>query len=286
MKRLIAGSLALILCAGAANAKTIWAVDNIRPSGQTSDSIFTFDSANPSGSVSVIGATGVDTLFGGLDFDRAGNLYAYAQTNNPGLYSINQGTGAATLIGSGGVDAGFSITDLSYNPATGQMLGLAIQSTTVSAKLYDINMATGAASFITNVAGTGRLEVCLSSDAAGRNYMLDLVANQMFEIVAGTAVALPSLLGYDANFSQGMAIDWSDTGMWGIGALDAGAIPLFNEGGQFRTVNGDGSTNLVGRIGANDKLYECGDIAFAPVPAPGALALLGLGGLVAGRRRR
>jgi hypothetical protein len=261
--RTITATLALAAVAGLADAKTIWAVDNNRRSGETSDRIIKFNSSTPNSVISV-GITNVDTLFGGLDFDRAGNLYAYATTSAPGLYSINKTTGIATFIGTGGVAAGYTISDLSFNPSTNQMLALAVQTSAFSSIIYQINLNTGVATLVTTLTGAGRLEVGLASSASGRNYLMDVSSNRIFEIVGSTLTPLPALLGYDANFSQGMAIDWSDNGLWAIGAFNADPEPLFFDRGQLRTVNADGSTTLVGRIGPNDKLYQCGDIAFEP----------------------
>lgn len=282
----LALSMAALMTTHAAHAgQTAWIVDNLRLAS-ASDVIRTFDTDNPSVTTQ-IGPTGVNTLMGGLDFDAAGTLFAYGQTTIPGLFRINTTTGAATLVGSGGLTTGYSITDLAYDPLRDRLLGLGAPNAIGASlhQLYSIDRGTGAASLLGSIQGTAnQLQVGLAVDAAGRVLSLDLVTNALYDITSLSAVALPAALDYDANLSQGMGIDWSDTQEFGIGAFDDRAS--LNSRGQYRRVSANGTSTLVGQIGPNDKLYQAGDLAFRPIPAPGAAGLMALGGLALLRRRR
>jgi len=80
-----------------------------------------------------------------------------------------------------------------------------------------------------------------------------------------------------AAYSSGGILDLSDLGianitLGGDGVLDAQAQETFDDvGGAIDATYGSGSTLTLAVVG---------------IPAPGSLAVLGLGGLVAGRRRR
>jgi hypothetical protein len=80
---------------------TAFAVDASNDSLSTSISpLFPGDSE-----LTIVGGLGVDAIsFGGLAFDFDGNLFASLSSDglNSGFYSINQSTGAATLVGSFG----------------------------------------------------------------------------------------------------------------------------------------------------------------------------------------
>jgi hypothetical protein len=87
--------------------------------GTAGDELVSFDLTT--GAASIIGATGTNaSTVAGLAFDfNAGGLF---MTDGSSLYSLNEGTGSATLIGSHGL-SGFS--GLAYVPAPGTMVLLA-----------------------------------------------------------------------------------------------------------------------------------------------------------------
>ena len=126
--RYLACFLALLLSSHATLAVTIWSTST-SVSGTESDRLINYDSATP-GAVNVVGSTGVaeNFVFYGLDYDSTGTLYGYTADRNTleagGLYSIDTSTGAATYIGTGGVDVGGWLVDISYNPSHGKMYGL------------------------------------------------------------------------------------------------------------------------------------------------------------------
>lgn len=274
----------LCVVAGAAHAAEIYAVNNLANSGGD-NTLIRFDSSNPAGwtTIGSLGHAGIG--FGGLDFSGAGDLYAYASFGSrlSGLYRVDTGTGAATLVG----DSGQSLQDLAWNPVTNTMYGV---NTTVPnvATIYSVNLADGSTSAVGNVVGLPavNLEVGLAVDSAGRFFVHDIASDTIYRTDAGLNVTASIVLSRDTNFSQGMTIDWSrdDAGYHAaIGNSPAFFSRLF---GFDTSLTG---WNDLGDFGAADGTFptvEGGDLAIRPVPAPGALALLGLGSLAATRRRR
>lgn len=200
-----------LLFVASAQAVDIYAVNNLGGNPAGSDgTLIRFDSASPAGWVT-IGSLGQPTLgMGGLEFDGAGNLYCYASyvaaggAPASGLYSVNQTTGATTLVG----NSGQSLQDLTWNPTDNTMYG--VNSSANVARLYRINLTSGA----TTLAGTftglpaTNLEVGLACDSAGHFYVHDIASDRIFT-GAGMAMTSSILLTRDTNFSQGMTIDWS-----------------------------------------------------------------------------
>lgn len=276
--------------AASALGADIWATDNLGEvnGGSVGDRIIRFDSSAPATPI-VVGQTGVaGTLMGGLDFDGSGNLWAWGQIGAPGLYSINQSTGAATFVGNN-VPNRLTLNDLAWDPAGNRMLAIG-SSTGRRAKtvLASIDLTTGNASLVSVLTGSF-LPVGLGVSSNGTIYMHDIISDQIFTISGSTATPLPSPIGYDSNFSQGMTIDWSHG--------DAGYHGAFNNltfATELYSINlATGAETFGGNIGPFNSgtglpEYETGDVAIAPagaVPEPTSLALLTLAGLLGLRRR-
>ena len=107
MRKYTLCATALVLLAASAHAALIYAPNNLpRPYPfDGGDELVMFDSSDPA-SFTIIGSMGVpDIGFGGMEFDRDGNLWAYASLYKPtsgsatGLYSVNLETGQATVQG-------------------------------------------------------------------------------------------------------------------------------------------------------------------------------------------
>jgi hypothetical protein len=290
-KQIVMAAGACLIASASANAVTIYAMNNLAGGGGagTQNTLISFDSANPAG-WTTIGPSGVTNAgFSGLDFAGFnGGLYGYTafapagQTTTPGLYSVNPNTGASTVVGN---LSGQVLQDLAWNPVTGQMFGVNNNI------LYTVNLNTGAVSqfAVMNGVPPADLEVGLAIDAAGTFYVHDISNDTIY---SGTPALMTPLYGPAqvgaTNFSQGMVIDWSGDGMGYHGAIgNATGGGFFSELRQF-TTNGS-SYSIVGNFGTTPPTFptvETGDVAINPIPAPGALALLGLAGLAGARRRR
>ena len=284
--KILVGCLAILFAAMPTEASLIWAVDNLGEfhGGTVGDRIIRFDSATP-GAVTVVGDTGAeDILMTGLDFDATGTLYSYGWDSfgtQRGLFTINQSSGAATLVGAGGVSPNYFIDDLSYDPSTNTLYAVANYFFNVRpCQLYTINMSSGAASLVGDIAGTiGASCIGLATNSAGVRYLHDTVGDRMFSLSGLTASPMLMPEGFDSLYSQGMTIDRS-SGVWYHGALNN-----TTQRSELWTVNPvNGAGTLVGNIGGFNSgsgftEFETGDIAIFPEPATGVLLLLALAGL-------
>lgn len=261
------------MIAPAADAVQIFGIDNLGPNnaGTVGDRLIRFDSANPLGTVVNIGSTGfLNEGMSGLEFSGAGVLYATSGFHTGGasfsgsrLYTINPGTGQAALIAPMGLPPGTSITDLSWNPVSGQMLGLGNSGSINS--LHNVNLMTGQATLIGNITGIpgAPLDIGLASNNAGVNYVHDIATDRMYILAGTVASALPQVIGVNTNFSQGMTINWRGANEWYLAAI--GNTPSFfsdirqinNLTGATQAVLGTWPNNGAGGI----PQYELGDIA-------------------------
>lgn len=123
-----------------------------------------------------------------------------------------------------------------------------------------LNVFVGAGATITNIAWNVNLTT-LGISWADENTMTFNGA-QSINVGAGDAFTV-SNQNYAGSAASGIVLDGS--GMLSI---------------EFHEVGFDDNPNAV------DSFFNSGSITVSYVPAPGALAVLGLGGLVAGRRRR
>jgi hypothetical protein len=293
-----AAALGGVLCASSAQAITIYAADNLGTTnvGSIGDRIIRFDSANPAGTVVTVGSTGVANRgFSGLDFAGNGNLYGGTGFNSDGsafagsqLYQINPNTGAGVLVGSMNLPQGVACTDMSWNPVTQQMLMIGNQGTATN-NLYTINLGTGAATLVGAISGiTGGLDIGLASNSAGVNYVHDIVGDRMYVLAGLVATPLPSPIGVDTNFSQGMVINHQGANEWFLGAI--GSSPtLFSQVMQINNATGAGTTvpNGAWPLHSNGlPEYETGDLAIPVVPEPTGAMLFVAGGLAAALKRR
>lgn len=256
---------------------------------QGSSYLVRFDPTNPS-DASLVGAMGTSMLLHGLDF--AGNsLYAYsgaaAGAGQGGLYSVNSLTGAATYVGGSNLN-GYSIVDLAFNRANDTLYGLGVVPGNNSnfARLYQISTATGLVTGQQDIWGTVDIQLTgLGITPTGEVYAVDNVQDALWSI-APIGPNLHQATRVGVNLSGGALI--SDQGFYihsdGTAYLAANTFG----GNSIRTV--DLATGLSTGVGSvpgfapNLNITSMYDITI--VPAPGAAALLGLGGLMGARRRR
>lgn len=282
----LAGSLV-----GISHGQTIWAVNNLNGTSTPANinTIETFNPATPA-TRTVVGQTtpGTSILFTGLEFGGiGGGLFAWAGTGAfAGLSSINQTTGAATLVGANTL-AG--VQDLSWNPVTNQMIALVSVSNTSPIELHSVNLSTGATTLVGTVSGiTGGLTVGLAHDAQGNAYVHDIIGDRVHKLDATFASVASAVLPGNTNFSQGMTIDWSGSGLGYMAAI-GNAVPsgFFSELWTLNTATM--TVSVVGTFGTAPPTFptfEGGDLAIKPVPEPATMMALGLGALALLRRRR
>jgi hypothetical protein len=272
-----------------AAAVTIWGVDSNTSTG--GDRVVRFESSNPAGTIVSVGSTGIGGGFfmSGLDFTPDGTLYACSASISAAgsLYSINQGNGQATLVGSLGLPDDRDLTDMTWNPATGHMMGVSFDGQRNF--LYSIDTSSGAASLVGEINSPGSIFLGLCADSAGRMY-LEAVGGRMHVLDGLNAVPMPQPIGVNTIFSQGMTMDWSGDGSWYLAATFQHEVGGFNARGDVRLINRTtgGTQQILGTWPqlSNDTYprYAIGDIAIRPVPEPASV--LAVGALLLLSRRR
>lgn len=264
-------AIALAASAGAAHAQQNWGF--ISTTGDP-DPVTVFDLANPGGSQSTLGF--VDGNFNrGMDFVTENSFYYFVSTdtlNQPGdrgLWFFDNGvnTQLATIPFNDSGDG-----DATFDPATGTFyVTVDDQDATTGDSLYAWTNLGGTPTF-TEIGETG--------------------LSQFFAIAVNPADG--QLYGYDSGTEALYTINTSDgsttfigssgLSLGSIGGMDFsedGSTLLLSQGSSLFTVDiSDGAFTPAGNIGLNSSA-----LSFR-VPTPGTVALLGLGGLAAVRRRR
>ena len=186
-------------------------------------------------------------LFEGLfagDMSPDGALYSLDYFSNS-LVSVDTSDGTVTVIGSSIPLGGETWTGLTYDFTTGTWYGSS--TSIVRSTLYTIDPATGTATVIGEITGSpGNIDV--SADNTGQLYGYDIVNDSWFSIDKNTgAGTLIGLLGFDANFAQGMDFDPA-TNICYMGAYNNSVGQ-----GELRTVDiTTGNTTLVGAFSSQE----------------------------------
>lgn len=248
MNRFLALTALAALAAGA-SATQLWYVED------TSDTLRWVDTNTLA--VTTVGSLGVDGSFGDMTYDGTNNtMYYIGGRGLNNLYSLNLSTGAATLIGSHGVNDMFALGVT----ASGQLFA---QST--DNNVYSINKLTGAAASIgTNSIYPG-------------GYTYDSVGNRMILQGAGDGHI------HEVNLTNGSATLLSTQAFMNDGdiAFDAAGNQYFAmdwSGNLFHYTSGFTRSTLGGGFG------EVASTAVVPEPATLTICAIGVAALI--RRRR
>lgn len=288
---------------GVAQAETVFGITGAAAGG----SLVSFDSASP-GSVTNVGA--LSGIVAGhsvraIDFRPAdGQLYALSTSGTSGqLYTVNLGTAALTPVGSGFtvanafatrvsmdfnpvvdrlriVTSGVSSNNLRVNPNTG---ALVVEDGNLAYDAGDVNSGANPP-FAVGAAYTNNFAGATSTTLYTWDFNLDVLATigsvggapvspnagTMFTVGGPSAfLTLDGGVGFDISSATG-------TAFFSYNDINTAAE-------TFATI--DLATGLPTTIGTFGQGVDLLDISVV-IPSPGALGLLGLGGLVAARRRR
>lgn len=283
MKVLI-GVAAAGLFAATANGQFFYATNNLANTnfGTGGDELIIYDwqtAAWASQGLINIGGNPILGGFGGLDWGFDGTLVGAVSFGGaaPGeIYSINPANGNAVLLGNALTD----MSDLAFNPVDGKMYG-----TDAGANLWVDNDADHIPETFVGTYNIATLETGLGFDAQGNIFVQDLITDIIYKGTGANPGTLVPHITYAAgmtNFSQGLYVGGT-TGYHGM----LNNLALTSENWQFDTniVNSHflvSTFAIWGPTGLPE--VEVGDLT--PVPGPGSLALLALGGLALRRRRR
>lgn len=273
---------AIVLLAGVADAELIYGVTN-------SNTLVSWDSSDSSDLLGGVAVSGLmqNEQIRGIDFRPAtGQLYAVGSFNN--LYTVDTTSGQATLVGGGsfapgasGASFGFDfnptidriryVSDANQNLVLNPNDGTATEVTSLFYDAGDVN-----AGMDPNVVGSAYTNSFMGSTSTqlyGIDSALDILVTQANS--AGTLMTVGSL-GVDVNDTLSFDI----SGLTGIAYATVQSDDLSRS--TFWMIDlSTGDATMLGEIGGGAVVSS-----MAVTPAPGALALLGLGGLAASRRRR
>ena len=252
----------------AAAASLMWVVEN------QSNNVYTVDVNTLT--ATLVGSAGVDVVFGGLGFAQNGTLYAW-NTNPGNLYSVNQGTGAFTLIGGSAL---FGADTFDINPLTNEAIAWSVDGT-----LNDVNLGTGATSFRVATSPTGQ-GVASAFGSDGTYYQYDRNTGNLNRVNTTTGV-LTTIGGSGPSVNAtNLAFNPDNNTLYTIAIMNA-LFPL------YRIDPLTGARVFVGNITGlgNDPNQQItmgtyNVAAQQAVPEPATMALVGAGQLSAARRLR
>ncbi len=242
--------------------------------------------------VHIVGNNGIDPelYYGtGLDFDMSGNLYMTIQTDTNFFFKVDTATGAATLVGGSGLEAGYRVSDLSWDPIGNRMLGLVdfranVPGPIPKPRLAQIDLTTGAVTFLGTLNIDDNQTVALSIDSAGNYYVLGLFSERWYKVDRSTLGVTPlaTLPFYPNNWQQGATVDWARNDVLYYAAFEEINDTTFRNT-LFTVDKTTGALTTVGYMGLNvnaNGSTQYGDIAINPLSVqrylePGKDSILG-----------
>jgi hypothetical protein len=218
---------------------------------------------------STIGALGTNTQFGDLAYDGT-TLWALGGRGNNALYTINIGTGAATLVGNHGIGDLFG---LAFDTANGKLYATQFSGGNGT---YTLNLGTGAATLLSATGSQiGGLtyradtnQIVGTQDGNGDFYTIDPTTGAKTLLNAGSGGINDSDLDFDAANNAYWLADYD------------GNVYRYDATTFARTLVGN-------KIAAFDGLVVLGRNVTPAVPEPATWGLMLAGfGIVGGAMRR
>lgn len=265
----LAAAVAVGATTATTHAQTLWSARNVN--GQ--NTVVKFAATIPATPIVVGNVTlpGTQYLISGLDFTPDGRLWAIVQGNGPaqGLYQVNRSTGALTAVGTPfGFSSGFFLSDLSWDPKTHRLVAIATAGvgSNVALVSFDINTGVGVTTrYYTSPYSS--LFVGLAFKPDGVPLLLDVQQDWIMQPNgAGILLDLGSVLGFNANYSQGMGTEYTGANVgrtWYTAYSWTDGTPLLmrvNLPGGWLTTFGalpGGSTATYGDVAAEPIVDTC-----------------------------
>lgn len=281
MTRTLALTVSALTIASAANAELVYGVTQ----GQ---SLISFDSASPE---TVISGFAIQNLqqneqILGIDFRPAtGELYALGSFSN--LYTLDIGTGAASLVGSGFADTlNGSVFGFDFNPTIDR-----IRVVSDADQNLVLNPDTGGSTAVTSLFyGPGDANEGINPNVSGSAYtnsFAGATSTQLYGIDTGLDVLVTQANSAGTLGTVGsLGTDLNDVLGFDISGLSGVAYVSVEEAGLSRSTFwsidlASGFATQIGEIGGGATVTS-----IAVIPAPGAASLLAVAGLASSRRRR
>lgn len=280
--RLFAGSALAAGCA-LAHGALVYSIAN---DGTT---LVRFDSANPA-AVTTIGAfSGATTRLAGMDFRPAdGQLYGFNQADS-GIYRVDVGSGATTLVSTATVAITSPRMGIDFNPVPDRLRVVAPSDQNLRINVANGVVANGGDGSLKYVDGNAAVNPSIVDAAYTFHDRDPATGTTLYYIDSLLDVLATTNAPNDGNMTVVGALGVDTDGFTGFdiftdGSVNTAFASLTNNGqSSLYTINlSTGAATLLGAIGAQ-QLYG---LAVAPIPEPAPLALLAVAAVALRLRRR